>query len=130
MASFTLGKDERLKSRKAIGQLFNTGQKFSLESFLIYYLVTDEVRKQPLQFGVGVGSKQFKKAVDRNRIKRLTREAYRLQKATLQELIKQEKKSLNLFFIYTGKEMPAYNAVHATVGKAMTRISSLLDKSQ
>jgi ribonuclease P protein component len=84
---FTLGKEERLKSRKQIEQLFDKGKSFVVSPFRIYFIVNgvpidvgrSMVRNENcLQFGVGVSNKNFKKAVDRNRVKRLTREAWRL----------------------------------------------------
>ena len=105
---FTLGKNERLKSRKQIEQLFSEGKSFPLSPFRIYYQVTPLITtsSSSLQFGAGVSGKNFKRAVDRNRVKRLTREAYRLQKKQLQEATMQKKLQLNIFFIYTGKEFP------------------------
>ena len=90
---FTLGKGERLKSRKAIDELFKNGKRFTVSPFRVFYCITKE---GGLQFGAGVSTKNFKKAVDRNRIKRLIREAYRVQKNSLEILLKAE--GLNLFF--------------------------------
>ena len=119
---FTLGKNERLKSRKSIEQLFNDGHRFSHTPFKVFYIQND---KPGLQFGVGVSSKNFKKAVDRNRIKRLTKEAYRLQKNGLQQQLKEKKTGLDLFIIYTGKELPEYKNVY----KSMTAILQKLNNS-
>src|SRR5690349_13521323 len=99
----TLGKNERLKSRKLIDQLFSEGKKFGIAPFRIFYLHTSS-EKPVLQCGVGVSSKNFKKSVDRNKIKRLMREAYRLQKSLLADCIEEKNYSLNMFVIYTGKE--------------------------
>ena len=76
----------------------------------------------PVQAGFGAGSRYFKKAVDRNRIKRLCREAYRLQKQPLLDLLKKKERSLALFFIYTGKELPDYQIVTEKISVALQRL--------
>ena len=86
-----------------------------------------------LLFGAGVSAKNFKKAVDRNRVKRLTREAYRLQKKNLQEKIsagsrgKANNIQLNVFFIYTGRELPEYNEVYKKMGVALNKLDKLIE---
>jgi ribonuclease P protein component len=136
---FTLGKNERLKSRKSIEQLFKEGQRFSVSTFRIFYQVNKEIlnawQSLPdhqaglfnIQFGVGVSAKNFKKAVDRNRIKRLTRESYRLQKNPLHEKLRSKNIQLNLFFIYTGKELPEYDEVYKKVGSALNQLDKLIE---
>lgn len=82
-----------------------------------------------LYFGVGAGKKYFKKAVDRNRIKRLTREAYRLQKETLQAALQQKAdKELRVFFIFIGKEMPQYQTLSTKVEAVLRRLEEQLNK--
>ena len=76
----------------------------------------------PLQAGFGAGSRHFKKAVDRNRIKRLSREAYRLQKHPLMDLLAEKGLSMALFFIYTGKELPDHITVKAKIGVALQKL--------
>ena len=115
---FTLGKSERLKSRKAIDKLFLEGKKINASGIRSHFLVNEN--SQGLKLGVGVSSKNFKRAVDRNRIKRLIREAYRLQKQALQEKFKN--KSLEVFFIYTGKELPKYDDIFNSVRSILTKI--------
>ena len=125
---FTLGKNERLKSRKQIGKLFAEGKRFVVSPFRIYFLFNEMFPQHPIvnvQFGTGVSSKSFKRAVDRNRIKRLTREAWRLQKTELNELLKAQKKQLNVFFIYTGREVPDFTTVK---DKVAVVLKNLLDK--
>jgi ribonuclease P protein component len=124
----TLGKNERLKSRKLIEQLFSEGNKFGIVPFRIFYLYKEE-KKMSLQFGVGVSSRNFKKSVDRNRIKRLIREAYRLQKADLQNKLKQKNGELSLFVIYTGKELPEYREVFAKMKNVLDKLYNIINPS-
>ena len=119
---FTLGKNERLKSKKQTDQLFSEGKKFSLTPFRIFF-ITNTTESTSHQFGVGVSSKIFKRATDRNRVKRLVREAWRLQKQLLQS-------KLIIFFIYTGKELPEYKQVFDAVGKAIDKLNQLSSVSQ
>jgi ribonuclease P protein component len=69
-----------------------------------------------LQAGVTVSSRRFKKAVDRNRVKRILRETYRLQKLPLQQVLNEKNISIALFFIYTGKELPVFSEVYEKMG--------------
>ena len=125
----TLGKNERLKSRKQIELLFSEGKKFSMTPFRVHYLF-NESANPPLQFAVGVSNKNFKKAVDRNRIKRLVREAYRLQKITLLQKAKEKKGQLNLFFIYTGKEIPGFSEVFEKMKKMLDKLGYIMDSEK
>ena len=127
---FTLGKNERLKSRKQIEQLFNAGQRFNLSPFRIFYSFLNETKtiNTSLQAGFAASSRNFKTAVDRNRIKRLTKEAWRLQKNELKEQLRQQNKSLNVFFIYTGKELPAYTEVYASIKKIVAKLLDITNK--
>jgi ribonuclease P protein component len=122
---FTLGKNERLKSRKSIEQIFSEGKKITAAPYRVLYLFTKTENDPSLLFGVGVSAKNFKKAVDRNRIKRLTKEAWRLQKISLEEKTIANRIRLNVFFIYTGKELPAYNEVYEKVGIVLTKLDKL-----
>jgi ribonuclease P protein component len=129
---FTLGKNERLKSRKQIEQLFSEGKKFSVTPFRIFYLLdsllTTHNSQFALQFGVAVSTKNFKRAVDRNRVKRLTREAWRLQKNELAEELKTVGKQLNVFFVYNHKELPDFNTVKEKVAVALKKLSQKINE--
>ena len=124
---FTLGKNERLKSRKLIEQLFSDGKKFVITPFRVIYRL-DKNEQSFLQFGVGVSSKNFKKAVNRNRVKRIVKEAYRLQKNELQTKLKEQLTRLNIFIIYTGKGLPEYREVYTKMGMIMDKFKILLSE--
>ena len=127
---FTLGKHERLKSRKQIEKLFAEGKSFVVNPYRIYFIVDNSLTMvNGLQFGVGVSNKNFKKAVDRNRIKRLTREAWRLQKNELKELVKTQGKQLNVFFIYTGKDLPDFKTIKDKVAVALKKLGDKFDEN-
>lgn len=147
---FTLNKQQRIKSRKAIEQLFSEGKRFTVNPFRVFYLLqttangpgkvsTAEINLKSarrvlwtianLQFGVGVSAKNFKHAVDRNRVKRVTREAWRLQKNTVEEILQAKQKSLHLFLVYTGKELPVYADVFAKVTVILKKLRPLLDEN-
>jgi len=131
--TYSLGPDERLKSRKLIEQLFKEGKTFSVFPLRIYFVVEPIANKKlpmaNLQFGVGVSTKNFKKAVDRNRVKRLIREAYRLQKNELKNKLKLKKMHMNLFFIFTGKELPSYDLVYEKLTIALQKLLTIIDES-
>ena len=124
-SAFTLGKQERVKSRKLTEQLFSQGKKFMVHPFRIHYLLIDRAAftlPSPLQFGVGVSTRNFKRAADRNRVKRLAREAWRLQKNELALLLKAGNLQLAVFFIYSGKELPSFEAVKAKTTVALNKL--------
>ena len=79
-----------------------------------------------LRFGAAVSSKHFKKASDRNRIKRITREAWRLQKNPLQEKLKTSNSRINVFFIYIAKDLPTYEDTYSRVGDAIGKLVKLV----
>ena len=130
---FTLGKEERLKSRKQIENLFDKGKSFVVAPFRVYFIVNKELPIQKvesgLKFGTGVSAKNFKKAVDRNRIKRLTREAWRLQKNEISKKTKETQRQLNVFFIYTGKELPDFTTVKEKVAIALKKLADKIDEN-
>ncbi len=121
---FTLGKKERLKSRKLIDQLFSEGKKFGVAPFRVFYRIEKD-NGTALQFGVGVSSKHFKKSTDRNRVKRLVREAYRLQKNKLKEQLKEQNVQLAVFIIYTDRELPLYNDVFVKMEKVLDKLFTI-----
>jgi ribonuclease P protein component len=131
---YTLGKTERLKSRKIIEQLFKEGKSFSNFPFRVLYLSvkkeTGTDKNEPLKCGFGVSTRHFKKAVHRNRVKRLLREAWRLQKNELQQLLESGQKQLAVFVIYTGNELPLYPLVYEKTGSILKRLIEKVDKAQ
>jgi ribonuclease P protein component len=119
---FTLKKEERLKRRKIIEQLFSEGRAVTAFPIRVQYKTDDPLLTVPLQAGFSVSSRNFKKAVDRNRIKRLMREAYRLQKAPLEQALQTKQRQLALFLIYTGKELPNYHLMREKIEVVLKKL--------
>lgn len=124
---YTLGKEERLKSRKQIDHLFQQGRSFNLYPYRVFYsLIEKEEAIKPLSMGVGVSSRNFKRAVDRNRIKRLGREAWRLQKADLQAVLVKDGRQMNIFLLYTGKEIESFELIREKVAAVLNKLIKFL----
>jgi ribonuclease P protein component len=124
---YSLGKNERLKSRKSIEELFDKGRRFNVSGVRVYYSIEKRAGDNYLlRAGFSASSRIFKTAVHRNRIKRLLREAWRLQKQELNQQLAEQSKRLNVFLIYTGKELPLYPEVFSSVKKLVSKLSGLL----
>lgn len=116
-------KEHKLKSRKTIQKIFAEGDSFTVFPLKVLWHPTNE--HNCLQTGVSVSSRHFKKAVDRNRIKRLIREAFRLQKFELEEYLLKENQQLSVFLKYISKEISDYKIIY----NACTKIISKLIKA-
>jgi len=98
---FTLQAEERLKLRKHIETLFRDGEAFSVLSLRVVYLLADITGPgaAPVRVGFSIPKKRVRLAVNRNRIRRLLKEAWRLQKDLLYKNIP-DGKQLHCFLIY------------------------------
>jgi ribonuclease P protein component len=140
----TLSKSERLKSYKRIRILFAQGQKFKVFPLVVYFLLRDEnvegglerlseveelnlpaegrggqAVEGVLQMGVSVGKRHFKRAVDRNLLKRRIREAYRKQKLDLKETLSTSGISMDIFFVYSNARISDYAEIETAVASAL-----------
>lgn len=121
---FGLPKSERLKSRKQIDNLFAGGKSFSVFPIRVMYsLAGTGADSGGLQIGVTASKRYFKKAVDRNRIKRLLREAYRLQKEDVVAQAKNAGWQGTIFFLYTDKTIASFDTIKAAMAKCLKKLS-------
>ena len=102
-------KEERLCSKKSLDLLFKNGSSFLLYPFRVTYHFVAEPHKFPAQVVINVAKKRYKHAVDRNLIKRRTREAYRLGKQELlYSFLTNQEDLLLLSLQFIGKEKYDY----------------------
>lgn len=125
---YTFKKAERLCNRKLIGKLFSSGHSFYFYPFKIIYLVADQneqtvfLESYPAQVLFTISKRRFRRAVDRNRLKRLMREGYRKNKHELYQALQEPKVNLALGFLYTGKEILPYNEIETKIKAAIKRL--------
>ena len=114
----TLGRDRRLKSRKAIAALFEGGERMQLPLLRVRHRI-DTAREGGVKAAFSASSRVFRRAVDRNRIKRLMREAWRRQVGPLESGLRSGKGGVDIFLIHQGKELPEYAALYIQVGRVV-----------
>ena len=127
----TLGKQERLCSRKLIDSLFKGGGSRAMSGFPLrmVYAMTERHEGEPAaQILVSVPKRCFKRAVKRSRIKRLVREAYRLNKHILADALERHEPQMSatMAFIYTDSHLHDYATVEQRVRNLLTRLSERL----
>lgn len=117
---YHLRKTDRLGGRKNVEAVFSRGKSFSVFPLRVLWLPEND--KKELQAGFGVGARHFRKATDRNRIKRMMREAYRLQRNRLNEHLVSAGRQLSVFILFSGNEMPGYNLVFEKMNKVIEKL--------
>lgn len=125
---FSFQKAERLCSKKIMDKLFQEGKTIFVFPVKIVYLESKLPSDYPVQAAFTVGKRNFKRAVQRNLIKRRMREVYRLNKSKLYDEIGD--KQVAVFFIFTGKTIPEYNQIEIAVKKGMKKLISELKASK
>lgn len=139
MKQYTLPKRERLYLRESIGELFAKGRSFTAFPYRVVYLVqreqdvegTPSAEKQARCAMMAVApKKRFKHAVDRNRVKRLTREAYRLQKLPLLAALEEKGLRMEVSFLYVDNKFLSFEETRHTIGKVLTRLQKIVATEQ
>lgn len=111
MPIYSYTRKEKLKKQKLIDTLFQ--KRKSVNSFPIkaFFAFPEEKMDICLKAGVGTSKRNFKRAVHRNRVKRLLREAWRLHKEELKSSLEQQQKQMIIFLHYSDKELPTMELI-------------------
>jgi ribonuclease P protein component len=125
----TFKKEERLCNKRLIDELYHNGSSFLCYPFKASWLFIDEPMQFPAQILFSVSKKRFKRAVDRNLIKRRMREAYRLHKQQhLYDKLRSTERKIALSLGYIGKEIAPYDFTEKKMLKLLAQLCTELTK--
>ena len=115
-------KSERLNSKIKIDKLFGNENSFVLEDFKVYFSVSEQ-KVPSVSILISAPKKLEPKAVERNKIKRLIREAYRLNKTILTTKLVDRKVEVNIAFILLKSDFADYKSVEQKIKLILLRLT-------
>jgi ribonuclease P protein component len=127
MSGFT--KYERLCSRKAIQHLFETGLSFNVPPFRVLWMKAESGTPYPARIAISIPKTAFRKAVQRNLLRRRIREAYRKNKHFLYEYLSLKSSSLVFILLYSGKEIIPYRKIENKIIVTLQRLIEAYEKN-
>lgn len=129
---YFLRKEERLRSKIAFEYIFEHGSRFSAGVLRFFYAsdLPPHISKVPLAVAVTAPKRNFKKAVDRNLLKRRMREAFRLNKHILLPELKRKDKNLVVLIKYNIRTVEDYHSIEKSMIKGLRRLGNDLENLQ
>ncbi len=118
----SFGKAERLCGELRINKLFEQGKSFVVYPLRVSWLLVPPAEKAPVQVMVGVPKKKMRKHVQRNRVRRLIRETYRLSKSDLLNDVQKKETQLLLAFIWMSEQVPEYKELEIKMQEALRQL--------
>lgn len=122
----TLGKEERLKSNLRIKDLLQSGKVVSGFPLKIFWDIQPDQQKFPASMAVSVPKRRFRKAVDRNLLKRQIREAYRKNKKIIYEPLALREMNINLVILFLSDEFITYVELESVLIELLKKIAANL----
>ena len=119
----TLSKNKSLKSKKLIRLLFSSKSSVFIYPFKVVYSVLEKEQTVPVQMLISVGKRKIKTAVARNHIKRLFREAYRLNCHLLMDVLSEKEIFIALAFVYVGDKDPEFKFIEEKVKLSIEKLA-------
>ena len=124
----TFTKKERVSGKTRIEKIFASGNAFLIYPFRVVYYVYDSMTAPALL--ISIPKKRLKRAVQRNRMKRLTREVYRLNKSALDVSKLSECNSVDIAVIYVADKLLPYSVIEKSLVRALREVSKRIDRAQ
>jgi ribonuclease P protein component len=123
MSHSVLVKTARLKSDKKISELFEMGKSLTSPHVRLTYLIETSEKQVTIKAGFAVPRRNFKRAVDRNLLKRRMREAYRLNKNILESVLSPAQITISLMFIYQADKVEDYLKISDSIISLLKKLS-------
>ncbi|WP_115460738.1 ribonuclease P protein component [Winogradskyella aurantiaca] len=124
MKPFSFSRNEKLKSKAQIDRLFAEGRSITVYPLKLIFTEATFDDKSTIKAAVSVSKRHHKKAVTRNKIKRLLREAYRLNKPS--DFNKTET-GFALMILYLSKDQPSYELIHSKMTMLMAKFKASIE---
>lgn len=125
----TFRKPEKICNQKQIDRLFSEGKSIRSGMFRMHYLLTDAPEIPAVQLLIAVPKKKLRHAVTRNRMKRLIRESYRLQKQNVIEFFSLMNKHCDLAIVFTGQQCISQLETHVAINELLDRLIKTHEKN-
>ncbi len=127
---FRFTKQEKLTGETVVTELFLQGASFIAYPVRVVWSASKSEDSPSLKVLMSVPKKKLKHAVDRNRVKRLLREAYRLQKEELTILVAEQHLQVRMAFVWIPNEVLDYAKVEKKVLDALSKMQKLLSSEK
>lgn len=124
---FGFSKDEKIVGNSKVDGLFENGQSFVAYPLRVVYLLSSEYKTPPVSVLISIPKKRIKSAVNRNRIKRLIREAYRLNKLAVSDLCVERGLRLDVGFIYVKDDIVQFADIVKAMKKALAELRKRIE---
>jgi len=127
MTAFTFRKEEKLCSQKIIGEIFLSGTSFLCYPLKVVWKYEQLLTSYPAQVVFSVPKRLFKRAHDRNLLKRQLREVYRHQKQDLYQALELNDRKIAFMIVYIAKEKLDFSQIESAMEKVITKLNKKLE---
>jgi ribonuclease P protein component len=130
MTAYTFRKEEKLCSQKIIGEIFLSGTSFLCYPLKVVWKYEELLTSFPAQVVFSVPKRLFKRAHDRNLLKRQLREVYRYQKQELYQSLELNNRKIAVMIVYIAKEQLEFGQIEGAMAKVVAKLKKKLEPLQ